>query len=149
LSDGLPNTPHWAAPSSAPTANRNDSIYLYTALAAISYGSVALSASNRRAKAPTARFAVEELRAVEPQDIRIKRLRYRSSYTGTKETDVLLGQFAARHLAELSADMLDQYEALIENSDPDLFMWISGRKPVPPEWDTEIMALLKKFRTGL
>ena len=86
---------------------------------------------------------------MEPQDIRIKRLRYRSSYTGTKETDVLLGQFAARHLAELSADMLDQYEALIENSDPDLFMWISGRKPVPPEWDTEIMALLKKFRTGL
>ncbi len=86
---------------------------------------------------------------MEPQDIRIKRLRYRSSYTGTKETDVLLGQFAARHLAELSADMLDQYEALIENSDPDLFMWISGRKPVPPEWDTEIMALLRKFRTGL
>ena len=85
---------------------------------------------------------------MEPQDIRIKRLRYRSSYTGTKETDVLLGQFAARHLAELSADMLDQYEALIENSDPDLFMWISGRKPVPPEWDTEIMTLLRKFRTG-
>ncbi len=85
---------------------------------------------------------------MEPQDIRIKRLRYRSNYTGTKETDVLLGQFAARHLAELSADMLDQYEALIENSDPDLFMWISGRKPVPPEWDTEIMTLLRKFRTG-
>lgn len=85
---------------------------------------------------------------MEPQDLRIKRLRYRSSYTGTKETDVLLGQFAARHLAELSADLLDQYEALIENSDPDLFMWISGRKPVPPEWDTEIMALLKKFRIG-
>ena len=85
---------------------------------------------------------------MEPQDIRIKRLRYRSNYTGTKETDVLLGQFAARHLAELSAGMLDQYEALIENSDPDLFMWISGRKPVPPEWDTEIMTLLRKFRTG-
>jgi len=85
---------------------------------------------------------------VEPQDVRIKRLRYRSNYTGTKETDVLLGQFATRHLAGLSPDMLDQYEALIENSDPDLFMWISGRKPVPPEWDTEIMALLQKFRTG-
>ncbi len=86
--------------------------------------------------------------AVEPHDIRIKRLRYRSSYTGTKETDVLLGQFAARHLAQLSPQLLDQYEALIENSDPDLFMWISGRKPVPSEWDTEVMALLKNFRTG-
>ena len=85
---------------------------------------------------------------MEPHDIRIKRLRYRSSYTGTKETDVLLGQFAARYLAQLSPQLLDQYEALIENSDPDLFMWISGRKPVPSEWDTEVMALLKNFRTG-
>lgn len=85
---------------------------------------------------------------MEPQDVRIKRLRYRSTYTGTKETDVLLGQFAARHLAALSPEMLDQYEALIDNSDPDLFMWISGRKPVPAEWDTEVMALLQKFRTG-
>ncbi len=85
---------------------------------------------------------------METQDVRIKRLLYRSTYTGTKETDVLLGQFAARNLADLSPQLLDQYEALIENSDPDLFMWISGRKPVPAEWDTEIMALLQKFRTG-
>lgn len=85
---------------------------------------------------------------MESQDIRLKRLRYRSSYTGTKETDVLLGQFAARHLTELSPQLLDEFEALIENSDADLYMWISGRKPVPPEWDTAIMALLKDFRIG-
>ena len=85
---------------------------------------------------------------MESRDVRIKRLRYRSSYTGTKETDVLLGQFAVRHLSELSPEMLDQYVALIENSDPDLFMWISGRTPVPPEWDTDIMTLLKSFRIG-
>ena len=85
---------------------------------------------------------------MEADDVRIKRLLYRSSYTGTKETDVLLGQFASRHLSELSPELLDQYEALIENSEPDLFMWISGRKPVPAEWDTEVMALLKNFRIG-
>jgi antitoxin CptB len=112
----------------------------------ISYGSAAPPASNRRALA--VRQNNREPGAVESRDVRIKRLRYRSSYTGTKETDVLLGHFAARYLAELSPQLLDQYEALIENSDPDLFMWISGRKPVPPEWDTEIMALLKDFRIG-
>ena len=85
---------------------------------------------------------------MESHDVRIKRLRYRSSYTGTKETDVLLGEFASRYLADMSADLLNQYEALIENSDPDLYMWISGRKPVPAEWDTEVMALLKNFRIG-
>lgn len=85
---------------------------------------------------------------MESRDVRIKRLRYRSTYTGTKETDVFLSQFATQHLAELSDELLDQYEALIENSDPDLFMWISGRIPVPPEWDTAVMALLKDFRAG-
>jgi len=82
----------------------------------------------------------------ETHDIRVKRLIYRSRYTGTKETDILLGSFAARHLAELEESLLDEYEALIENSDPDLYMWMSGRKPVPAEWDGEIMRLLKTFK---
>jgi len=85
---------------------------------------------------------------VTSREVRIKRLLYRSHYTGTKETDVLLGHFAERHLATLSPVLLDQYEALIENSDPDLFMWISGHKPVPPQWDTEVMALLREFKLG-
>ncbi len=77
---------------------------------------------------------------------RLKRLLYRSRYTGTKETDTLLGRFAERYLAELSAAQLDLYEGLIENSDPDLYMWISGQRPVPVEWDNEVMAMLKNFR---
>lgn len=82
----------------------------------------------------------------ETHEIRIKRLIYRSRYTGTKETDILLGSFAARHLADLEESLLDEYEALIENSDPDLYIWMSGRKPVPAEWDGEIMRLLKTFK---
>lgn len=82
----------------------------------------------------------------ETREIRIKRLTYRSRYTGTKETDILLGSFAARYLPVLEESLLDEYEALIENSDPDLYMWMSGRKPVPPEWDGEVMRLLKTFK---
>lgn len=81
----------------------------------------------------------------ESRDTRIRRLIYRSRYTGTKETDILLGRFADRHLAGLEESLLDEYEALIENSDPDLYMWISGRRPVPPEWDGAIMRRLKAF----
>ncbi|MDE0781116.1 MAG: succinate dehydrogenase assembly factor 2 [Alphaproteobacteria bacterium] len=82
----------------------------------------------------------------ETREIRIKRLIYRSRYTGTKETDLLLGNFATRHLDNLDETLLGEYEELIENSDPDLYMWISGRKPVPAEWDGEIMKLLKTFK---
>lgn len=85
---------------------------------------------------------------MEDRDTRLKRLQYRSTYTGTKETDAFLGAFAARHLAELPPDLLDQYEALLENDDPDLFQWISGQKPVPAVWDNAIMDMIKNFRIG-
>ena len=84
--------------------------------------------------------------AVESRDNRIKRLIYRSNYTGTKETDILLGTFARRNLEGFDDAQLDAYEALIENSDPDLYMWISGRKPVPEAWSGPIMHLLQDFK---
>jgi antitoxin CptB len=82
----------------------------------------------------------------ETRENRIKRLIYRSIYTGTKETDLLLGNFAKRNLDGFNDQLLDEYEALIENSDPDLYMWISRRKPVPDAWNGEIMQRLQDFK---
>ncbi len=79
----------------------------------------------------------------ELSDPRLKRLVYRSKYTGTKELDVLLSRFVDRHLPALTQSQLALYERLLEAENPDLFMWISGRKPVPEQWDNEIMDLLK------
>ncbi|HCP01658.1 MAG: succinate dehydrogenase assembly factor 2 [Alphaproteobacteria bacterium] len=81
----------------------------------------------------------------ETREDRIKRLIYRSSYTGTKETDLILGTFARHNLASLNDQLLDEYETLIDNSDPDLYMWISGRKPVPAAWNGVIMQRLQDF----
>ncbi len=81
----------------------------------------------------------------DPDAARRKRLAYRSRYTGTKETDVLLGYFATHFLPTLDAALLDDYEALIENADPDLYLWISGRAPVPEQWDTPVMTLLQSI----
>jgi antitoxin CptB len=82
----------------------------------------------------------------ETRENRIKRLIYRSIYTGTKETDLLLGNFARRNLDGFNDQLLDEYEALIENSDPDLYMWISRRKPAPDAWNGEIMQRLQDFK---
>lgn len=84
-----------------------------------------------------------------PEDIetRRKRLIYRSRYTGTKETDLLLGAFAATHLGAFGHAELDCYEALLDvGSDPLIYAWAIGAKPVPPEHDTPVMALLKAFK---
>lgn len=82
----------------------------------------------------------------ETHEKRLKRLRYRSHYTGTKETDIILGGFADRHLADLSADQLDRFEAIVATPEPDVYMWISGRKPVPDEFDNDVMSMLKSFK---
>ena len=69
---------------------------------------------------------------IDPLEARRKRLRFRSWHRGTKEMDVLLGSFADAHIAELSEDEVTQFERLLNNSDPDLYNWISGYEPLPP-----------------
>jgi antitoxin CptB len=77
--------------------------------------------------------------------VRRKRLIYQSRYRGRLESDLLFGRFADRYLPSLDAGQLDRYEALLQESDHDLFAWISGRAPVPPRHDHEVFALLRRF----
>jgi antitoxin CptB len=79
-------------------------------------------------------------------DIRRKRLLFRSWHRGTREADLILGSFAERHLAEFDAARLDDFEALLEIPDAELFDWLTGRAVPPPERDTEVTRLLLAFR---
>jgi len=80
---------------------------------------------------------------------RRRRLIYRSLYTGMKETDVILGPFAQRHVPGFSAEQLDRYERLLSQPDPDILDWVSGRQAVPESQDHDVMQLLKNFKNGL
>ena len=75
-----------------------------------------------------------------------KRLIYQSAHRGTKESDLLLGAFARAHLPQFSAAQLARYAALLEESDNDLFDWISGRAAPPPEKLSDVLQLLLAFR---
>ena len=81
-----------------------------------------------------------------PDDIRRKRLLFRAWHRGTREADLILGSFAAAHLAELDKTGLDQFEALLELADAELFDWIAGRALPPPPFDTAVTRLLLAFR---
>lgn len=63
-----------------------------------------------------------------------------------KELDLLLGGFADRHLHALSVVELDQFEALLDQPDPDLFAWIMGMAEVPLEHESAVLGRLKAFR---
>ena len=82
----------------------------------------------------------------EASDTQRKRLIYQSAHRGTKESDLLLGAFAAAHLSGFSTAQLARYEALLDESDNDLFDWIAGRRAPPPEKMSDVLRLLLSFR---
>ncbi len=86
-----------------------------------------------------------EQNKIDPLEARRKRLRFRSWHRGTKEMDVLLGSFADAHITNFSEDEVTQFERLLNNSDPDLYNWISGYEPLPPSEDSAVMQKLLNF----
>lgn len=79
-------------------------------------------------------------------EIRRKRLRFRSWHRGTREMDLLVGQFADRHLAGFDSAQLDRYEGLLLEADPDLYNWMIGALEPPPELDHDVMKLIRNFK---
>ena len=86
------------------------------------------------------------MKAADELEIRRKRLLFRAWHRGTRETDLLLGSFAERHLGGFTAPQLDRFERLLELDDPSLFDWIIGRASPPPEHDSDVMRLLLQFK---
>ena len=67
----------------------------------------------------------------ETRENRIRRLIYRSSYTGTQETDKILGAFSREVLKTLDDAGLDSYEELLDFGDPAIWAWASGQDTPP------------------
>ena len=84
----------------------------------------------------------------ETRELRCKRLVHRSRYRGAKESDLLFGQFAERHLGSLDEVQLDRYEALLDEADQDVLAWVYDRLPVPPQHDNDVFRLLRTFEPG-
>ena len=81
-----------------------------------------------------------------PRQIRLRRLIYQSSYTGMKETDLLLGHFASEHLARMTDAQLDDFEALLDAGDDRIYAWVMGNAPVPADHDNDVFRLIKEFK---
>jgi antitoxin CptB len=77
---------------------------------------------------------------------RRKRLLYQSHHRGTKESDLLLGSFAARYLDEFSGSQLERYEALLAENDTLIFDWVYRRAAPPAAAQSDVLSLLLNFR---
>jgi antitoxin CptB len=77
------------------------------------------------------------------EDTRLKRLKFRAWHRGFREADLILGPFADSHAESMTPAQLDEFEALLEQNDHDIYGWIVGRAPTPPEFETELMTNLR------
>ncbi|HWA68229.1 MAG TPA: succinate dehydrogenase assembly factor 2 [Rhizomicrobium sp.] len=74
---------------------------------------------------------------------RRKRLLFRAQRRGFKEVDLIFGAYAQSHLAGLDEAGLDAFEALLTAPDQDVYAWLRGAVPVPPDHDNAVFAGLK------
>ena len=69
---------------------------------------------------------------------------YRSWHRGSKETDILLGDFAKSQIHTLNEEELAVYTKLIEENDWDIYEWILNEEITVPQ---EYASIITKIRT--
>ena len=57
----------------------------------------------------------------------------------------MLGRFAAAEVETLSESDLTAFEALLEESDNDIYAWLTAKEPPPARHDNALMAALIRF----
>ena len=85
-------------------------------------------------------------RSSEGLDERRRRLLFRCWHRGIREMDLVLGRFADEQLATLSEAELTELERWLEIPDQQMFAWVNGMEPAPPEIETGLFRRLRDFR---
>ena len=76
----------------------------------------------------------------------IKKLIYRSKYTGTRETDILLGDFAENYINNLNNDELLAYQKLLDSGDPRIWRLSIDIETTNSEKEKLIVQMIKKYK---
>ena len=76
----------------------------------------------------------------------IKKLTYRSKYTGTRETDILLGNFAENHLNNLDDDNLLAYQDLLNSGDPRIWRLSIDIEKTKSSKENFLIDLIREFK---
>ena len=74
-----------------------------------------------------------------------KRLIYKATHRGMKETDKLIGSFALARIVTFSERELTSFDRLLDESDNDLLNWIMRREEVPTRVDSKLITQIILF----
>lgn len=76
---------------------------------------------------------------------RKKRLLFLSWHRGTREMDLILGQFADATIGDWSDEDVVAMEELMRVPDPELYRWITGQTDVPDNHSSPILSRVIAF----
>ena len=74
-----------------------------------------------------------------------KRLSIRSWRRGTKELDLILGQFSDKNMNKLKMSELDLYERFLSNDDYLIYNWLFSKEESPQTFKS----LIKQIKEGM
>ena len=74
-----------------------------------------------------------------------KKLSIRSWRRGTKELDLILGQFSDKNLTDLKISELNLYEQFLSNDDYLIYNWLFGKEDSPEIFKS----LIKRIQEGM
>ena len=80
-----------------------------------------------------------------PDTSKLDRLRFRAWRRGFREADLVLGPFVDMVGPTLDDAELDAFQALLEAEDHQIYAWIIGEAPLPPEYDAALMTKIQAF----
>ena len=78
------------------------------------------------------------------KDLFIKKLIYRSKYTGTKETDILLSNFVNVHIYDLTFEQLKTYEIILQSGDPRIWRLAIDKEISNDQKELYLLNMIKK-----
>ena len=80
------------------------------------------------------------------KDKKIKKLLFRSMHRGTKEMDIILGNFAKSHIDSFSNSDLSEFEKILDIPDDTLFDWYMKKSTIPSIFDNKTLKLLMNYK---
>ena len=80
------------------------------------------------------------------KEILKKQIIYRSAHRGSKEMDILLGNFVKEHIDDFSDDDLKSLDKILSIEDEILYRWYFDKKDSDVIPDNKVSKMLKGFR---
>ena len=71
-----------------------------------------------------------------------KKIIYKASHRGSKEMDILLGNFIKKYIELFNENELGLFNDTLECDDDDIYQWIIGKKEIPNQYSNRVFSLL-------